>query len=234
MTELRKMAGDAGIRLDDNMVVAFEQYREILLDWNSRINLTAITDSREILIKHFLDSILILRWCQIPQNATVIDVGTGAGFPGIPLKIVRPDLQVTLLDSLNKRVNFLKEASRQLGQDNFCIHGRAEELAHQKEHREQYHVATARAVASLPALSEYCLPFVKTGGMFLAMKGPDSQQELEQSRHAIQMLGGTVEDATVYTLPDTSGRILYSIRKASQTPAKFPRKKVKITKAPLL
>ncbi len=234
MNELKQMARDEGIYLTDEMLRDFATYQELLLDWNNRMNLTAITEPRDILIKHFLDSILLLRWCEIPQNAKVIDVGTGAGFPGIPLKIVRPDLQLTLLDSLQKRVTFLTEVSRRLNLDNQCIHSRAEDLAHEAEHREQYDVATARAVASLPALSELCLPFVKRGGYFLAMKGPDSQEEMEKALRGIHLLGGAVKDSPSYTLPDGSGRALYIIEKTSQTPTKYPRKRGKITKAPLI
>lgn len=234
MTELRQMAQDEEILLDDAMLKDFASYREMLLDWNSRMNLTAITDPREILIKHFLDSILLLRWWKIPQNASIIDVGTGAGFPGIPLKIVRPDLRLTLLDSLKKRVAFLTEVSERLNQQNQCIHGRAEDLAHDEVHREQYDIATARAVASLPVLSELCLPFVKRGGVFLAMKGPDNQEELEKALGGIPLLGGALKSTVTYALPDSAGRTLFVLEKSSQTPTKYPRKHGKIAKAPLI
>lgn len=227
------MAGSYGIQLTDGMVTDLNRYMEILLKWNKTMNLTAITQPEEVYVKHFLDSLLLLRAYEAPLQARVIDVGTGAGFPGIPLKIVRPDIELTLLDSLNKRVNFLQEVSDALGQDNICIHGRAEELGRDEGYREQYDVATARAVAGLPSLCEYCLPFVKVKGMFVALKGYDIEEEAGQARRAITVLGGKMISIRKFELPMENRRSIVLIQKITQTMAKYPRISAKITKDPL-
>lgn len=233
MERFKNFALGYGIELDERMLDCFQTYMDMLLDWNGRMNLTAITEPKEIIVKHFLDSLLVLMAVDLPQGATVIDVGTGAGFPGIPLKIVRPDLQLTLLDSLNKRVQFLEAVSQALHQDNKCIHGRAEDVSRMPDHRECYDVSLARAVASLPALSEYCVPFVKTGGRFLALKGYEIQEELSHSKQAFSLLGGEFVEVKLFSLPMENKRSIVNIKKISRTPPQYPRKSVKIAKAPL-
>ena len=170
MTEFLKNAAKAeGFALSDNQLAAFQQYAELLVEWNQKMNLTAITEPEEIAVKHFVDSLMLLKYIDIPENAALIDVGTGAGFPGIPIKIFSPSVQVALLDALNKRVGFLNTVSEALGQNNQCLHLRAEEGGRKPELREQFDVATARAVASMATLAEYCLPYVKVGGVFAAL-----------------------------------------------------------------
>ena len=215
------------------MAEQFARYRDLLLAWNKVMNLTAITDPQEIDVKHFLDSLLLLNACEIPIGAQLADIGTGAGFPGIPVKIARPDIRLTLLDTLQKRTRFLAEVSMQLGQDNAIHHARAEVAAHDPEHREQYDFATARAVAALPVLCEYCLPFVKPGGFFLALKGPAPEEEVRQSAYALQELGAELADIKQFTLPQESHRSIIVIKKISQISPQYPRKSSKITQSPL-
>lgn len=230
---LEKYSKEYNITLSPQMLKDFEAYASTLLEWNERINLTAITLPGEIAVKHFLDSILLLNAVDVPDNSSLIDVGTGAGFPAIPLKIVRRDICVTLLDSLNKRVLFLTELSRLLGQENTVIHGRAEELGRDVKLREKFDFATARGVAALPALCEYCLPFVKTGGIFAALKGPDIHAEAESSKKALEILGGEIAGIKHFDLPLNNKRAIVLIKKISQMPPKYPRTAVKITKKPL-
>lgn len=232
-TILQRDAWSLGFSLDAGQMDRFDQYLTLLVDWNTRINLTAITQPEEVAVRHFADSLTLLNSVDIPQGGRVIDVGTGAGFPGVPVKIMRPDVGLTLLDSLQKRLNFLQELLHSLGLEARRIHARAEEGGRKQELREQFDVATARAVASLPALCEYCLPFVKVGGIFAAMKGPGAPEELEQSRNALRLLGGEVEDVKKFQLSDGSIRLVVVVRKISQTPSKYPRMGAKITKAPL-
>ncbi len=230
-----------GLQLDDEQVGKFFIFKDLLLDWNSRMNLTAIEEESDIIIKHFSDSLSIAPIIaelkqRMPegQSLSLVDVGTGAGFPGIPLKIALPGLEVTLLDALAKRVNFLNEAVSKLGLKAInAIHGRAEELGRDKNHRERYDVAVARAVAALPVLLEYCLPFVKTGGVFIAMKG--GADELDQSGRALKELGGEVSHVKELNLPfsDIKRKIIV-IKKLRQTPSKYPRKPGKPSKDPLI
>lgn len=232
--ELLKTYGEEyGFSLEDGMLAGFDTYAETLLDWNQRMNLTAITEPKEVVIKHFLDSLLLLKSFEPAQGAKMIDVGTGAGFPSVPVKIVRPDLQLTLLDSLNKRVTFLQALSQALGQKNEAIHFRAEEAGKKKEYREQYDIATARAVADLAVLAEYCLPFVKVGGVFVALKGYDCEEEVAGAQKAVQLLGGEIEKVDRYILPEENKRSVIVVRKRSQTPAKYPRPSAKIAKSAL-
>ena len=203
----------------------------MLKEWNEKINLTAITDDAEIAEKHFLDSVLPLTMVEIPQNSSVIDVGTGAGFPSIPMKIMREDLSLTLLDSLEKRLNFLRELSNSLGYSNATVHARAEDGARDTEHREKYDIAVSRAVANLQKLSEYCLPYVKVGGMFIALKGSSGRQEVEDAQRAISLCGGEVTEVIDYTLPNSDGRTLVIITKVKPTPAKYPRNSAQIKKS---
>jgi 16S rRNA (guanine(527)-N(7))-methyltransferase RsmG len=233
MNKLAALAMPYGISLSTEMEKQFSQYCELLLRRNRESNLTAITTEEDVDSKHFLDSLLLLAATAIPENVNLLDVGTGAGFPAIPLKIARPDLNITLLDSLTKRIHFLQELSGILGQENLILHGRAEEYARMEEYRENYAMVTARAVANLRILLEYCLPFVRLGGVFLAMKGAAAGEELAQAAQSLALLGGEVEDNHAYNLPDGSTRHILVIRKISQTPPKYPRKAAKITKSPL-
>lgn len=230
---LKQNAGEYGITLSTEALEKFELYARMLVEYNEKVNLTAITQPEEIAVKHFLDSLLLIKAVDVPENAAVIDVGTGAGFPGIPLKIVRPDLRLTLLDSLNKRVTFLTELSDALGQQNRVIHGRAEQCGREAGLREEYYLATARGVAALPALSEYCLPFVKPDGLFAAMKGPEVEQEAEAAQKALYLLSAELLGIKRYNLPGNQGRTIVLIKKISRLSPKYPRTAVKITKTPL-
>lgn len=219
-----------GVSLSESLYEKLDAYADFLVDYNEKVNLTAITAPREILIKHFLDSLLLLREADIPQGARMIDVGSGAGFPSVPVILARPDIRLTLLDSLNKRIVFLQQLSERLGFSAEFLHSRAEDAARQGAYREQFDVATARAVAAMPTLCEYCLPFVRTGGAFLALKGPGEQAEEAQT--AISILGGGSVSVRDYTL-DGEARRLFAVKKISQTPTKFPRNSGQIKNKPL-
>lgn len=221
------------IELDEKQIEQFYDYMQLLLKWNEKINLTAITQPQEIIIKHFVDSLTISKY--IKENAKIIDVGTGAGFPGIPLKIYRNDIEVILLDSLNKRINFLNDAINKMGLDKIgAIHGRAEEFGHNKEYREKFDIATSRAVANMATLSEYLIPFVKVNGMVVAMKGSDVKQEIDESKKAINVLGGKIFGVEEFNLPDTDiRRNVILIEKEKHTLAKYPRKAGTPSKEPL-
>lgn len=223
------------INLEDDDFNRFTKYKELLKDWNTKINITAITDDDEIDTKHFLDSLTPFVTDIFNGNKKVIDIGTGGGFPGVPLKIVNPNLKVTLLDSLNKRIVFLNEVINELGLNGIeAIHGRAEELSIKSIYREQYDICVSRAVASLDTLSEYCIPFVKVGGYFVSMKGPDIDEELKSSQNAIKLLGGKIVDTKLIQIPETD--IIHSliiIEKIRQTPTKYPRGGGKPRKNPL-
>ena len=220
--------------LTDEQTEKFSQYARLLVEWNEKINLTAITDPQDIVIKRFLDSLSIAKL--IPnETKTLIDVGTGAGFPGIPLKIINENMKVTLLDSLAKRINFLNElCSNLMLKGIVAVHGRAEDFGADLNYRESFDYATARAVASLPVLLEYCLPLVKVGGIFIAMKGPDGKEELKESEKALDVLGGNVEEVKFFTLPYSDiERYLIIVRKCRHTPTNFPRKSGIPTKKPI-
>lgn len=234
MESLKAMAGEIGISLSSDMINQFDKYSHFLLEYNEKINLTAITDPAEIERKHFLDSLYLLKEMDFPSNASLIDVGTGAGFPGLPLKIVRNDIHLTLLDSLNKRLIFLEQLSQMLGQDNQLVHGRAEQMSHEIAYRESFDIATARAVASLSALCEYCLPYVKVGGVFAAYKGPDIENEAGYAKRAISLLGGELSIIKEYELPGGDKRTLVLIKKIGKTPKEYPRRGTKIAKQPLV
>ena len=221
------------IPVSDKQYDKLYKYAEMLIEWNKMVNLTAILSPEDISQKHFLDSVLPFYLFDVKKGTKIIDVGTGAGFPSCPLKIFRDDIKVTLLDSLNKRINFLKTLSVELDLNAECIHGRAEELAHKENYREQFDMATARAVASLPMLCEYCLPFVKKGGYFIALKGGNSDDEIGASKSAIKELGGKIDKIIDYSLPNGDKRVLIAIKKISQTASKYPRNKGQITKKPL-
>lgn len=231
---LQQIFHDYHFSLTSEQVLSFDQYAGLLTEWNEKINLTSILQPKEICIKHFLDSVLLLDAVGGMEKGTLIDVGTGAGFPSVPCKIIRPELKVTLLDSLQKRIHFLSVLSDELGQDNHCVHGRAEELGRKAEYREQFDFATARAVAHLRELSEYCLPFVKTGGCFAALKGYEIEEELEESKKAIRVLGGEIQEVRRYSLPEGNKRAIVVIKKISQTPTKYPRNAGKMRKQPIV
>lgn len=220
-----------GIGVDRYAADRFDLFAERLIAWNQKMNLTAITQPDEIVTKHFADSLAIVKYVNIPQGATVIDVGTGAGFPGLPLLFARPDIQLTLADSLHKRLIFIKDVLHSCGLMAERVHERAEVLGRDPEYREYYDLAVARAVAPLNVLCEYCLPFVKPGGLFVAMKG--SADETEAAGHAIDALGGRLENNVSYKLSNGDARSLVLIRKISQTPTKYPRKTKKIDTKPL-
>lgn len=205
-------------------------YAEFLCEYNKKVNLTAITGSEEILVKHFIDSIVPLVKTSVPVNASFIDVGTGAGFPSVPMKLYRPDIKVTLLDSLNKRILFLEQLCEKLNIECECIHERAEILAKNPDYREKYDVSSARAVAAMPVLCEYCMPFLKKGGIFIAMKGRND--ELSEAAAAIRILGGKTEQSIEYNIENECRRI-FVIKKISQTPTKYPRNSGQIKSKPL-
>ncbi len=230
---LQKWCSENSLLISEEQKTAFEQYAKMLVEWNKKINLTAITEENEIAVKHFADSISVLKYSDIKQGASVIDIGTGAGFPGVPIKIMRDDINLTLLDSLNKRLIFLDEVCKAVNIKADIIHSRAEEGSQKTQYREKYDIALSRAVANLPALCEYCMPYVKTGGAFIAMKGADGENELENAKNAISLLGGKVERTEKLILPDNSTRIIITIRKIKSTPTKYPRRSVKINKQPL-
>lgn len=216
-----------------DMLEKLDEYAEMLAEWNNRMNLTAITEPYEMTVKHYIDSLYLLKYCKIPENSRLVDVGTGAGFPGMVLKILRPDLKVTLLDSLNKRLIFLNEVANALEIDIETVHLRAEEAGRLSELRESFDVATARAVARLSPLCEYCLPLVKVGGSFISMKGSDGEVEFNEAKASIEILGGGDQTITIYDLPNGDSRTVITVKKISQTPTKYPRQGIKITKKPL-
>ena len=214
------------------LVEGFVRYEELLMEWNGKMNLTAIKDGREITVKHFIDSLTPALTGRIPKNGTFVDVGSGAGFPGVPLTMLYPELGTILVDSLGKRVRFLQELTVALGVTAECVHSRAEELG-QTSYREQCDVVTARAVANLSVLCEYCLPLAKVGGVFLAMKGPEVEEELEAAGNALDLLGGKVGEVYPFTLPDGSRRNIIAIEKITPTPKKYPRDAKKMKNNPL-
>lgn len=223
-----------GTELTPEIISRLNTYGNLLLSWNEKINLTAITAPEEVLYKHFYDCILFFKNTNPPKGACVADVGTGAGFPGMVLKIVRPDLQVTLIDSLNKRLLFLNEVINTLGLDGITtVHMRAEDAGKSRLYRESFDIACARAVASLPVLLEYCLPLVKKGGSFVAMKGPSAAEEAENSLNAAKLLGGAKPNIICETLTGNEQRAFIFFKKISQTPTKYPRKPSDISKQPL-
>lgn len=226
-------AKEIGILLKEKQIDQFYDYMNLLLEWNEKVNLTAITEPEEIILKHFIDSMTIARY--IEKDAKLIDVGTGAGFPGIPLKIIREDIEVTLLDSLNKRIRFLKEVIEQLGLKNMeAIHSRVEELGRDKSKRESFDCATSRAVANLSTLAEYLIPLVKPKGICISMKGPNIDEEMQQSKKSVSLLGGKIEKIEKFQLPKSDiDRNIIIIRKMNHTPARFPRKPGMPAKEPI-
>lgn len=230
-----KEALKMGLNITAEKEKCFEKYREMMLSYNEKVNLTAITDDDEIREKHFLDCAALALCPQIKENAAVIDIGAGAGFPSVPLKIMRGDICLTMLDSLNKRVAFLCDVTKELKFENtYAVHMRAEDGGQNKKMREGFDIATARAVADMAVLSEYALPFVKPGGYFIAMKGPDCDAELERAKPAIKALGGKTEEVIKVKLPSGAVHSIIIIKKINNTPEKYPRKAGKPTKEPLL
>lgn len=232
--KIESLCNDFGVALNDDIKNKLNIYGNLLLEWNEKINLTAITDPDGVLYKHFYDCILFFKNVKIPNGASVIDVGTGAGFPGMVLKIVRDDLDITLLDSLNKRLVFLNEVIEKLGLKGIkTVHSRAEDAGKNKALRESFDIATARAVANLPVLMEYCVPLVKKGGLFVSMKGPSACEEAELCGNAIKVLGCSSPEIIFETLPTDDKRAFIICKKISQTPPKYPRKPGDISKQPL-
>ena len=226
---------ELGITLTDNQKEQFVKFYELLVEWNKVMNLTGITEYEEVNEKHFVDSLSIVKAIDINKVETVIDVGTGAGFPGIPLKIAFPHLNVVLLDSLNKRIKFLNAVIDELGlQDIKTIHGRAEDFAKQVDYREQFDLCVSRAVANLATLSEYCIPYVKKDGLFVPYKSGEIEDELEQSKKAVHVLGGKIQDVVKFQLPGSEiGRSFVIINKLQNTAKKYPRKAGLPSKEPI-
>lgn len=222
------------IKLNDEQIQKFYKYMELLLEWNEKINLTAIIEPKEIILKHFVDSLTIAKY--IKEKDRLIDVGTGAGFPGIPLKIYREDIEITLVDSLNKRINFLNEVIEELNLSNIeTVHSRAEELGKNKKYRERFDIATSRAVANLSTLSEYLAPFVKENGNVICMKGPEIDEEIKTAKNAINILGGKISKIDNFELPNSDiKRNILIIVKDKKTPTRFPRKPGTPAKEPLV
>ena len=235
--KLKTGAQELGVDLSASQVEKLLEYMEILQEWNQKINLTAIDKPEEIVVKHFLDSLSILQSLDLSGTEKIIDIGTGAGFPGLVLKIVHPNLELTLLDSVKKKVNFLRQAAYQLELDLDTIefiHGRAEDLARNRQHREKYDYAVARAVAYLNILSEYALPFVKVGGQFVAQKGENAKKEVVDSQVALEELGGETVNLAPVDLPDNDDdRYLIVIDKIMATPSQYPRQAGTPKKNPL-
>lgn len=221
------------IDLTEKQIYNFYDYMNLLLEWNEKVNLTAITEMDDIILKHFIDSITILKY--LKENDSIIDVGTGAGFPGIPVAIINSSFNITLLDSLNKRIMFLDEVCKKLELKNVkTIHSRAEDFGQDKNKREKYDIAVSRAVANLATLSEYLLPLIKVGGKCICMKGPDAEKEIEDAKFAIKELGGKIEKVEKFMLPDSDmERNIVLIKKMKETPKKYPRKAGTPSKQPL-
>ena len=222
-----------GVSLTDEQLSRFEKLSNLLVEQNKTMNLTAITDPDGIAVKHFADSISVLTAAEMPQGARVLDVGTGAGFPGIPLLIMRPDLDLTMIDSTAKKLKYVENTVNELGLTATTLHTRAEEAGQSKEYREKFDFVCSRAVAALNVLCEYCLPFVKQNGLFIAMKGAKAQEEIDGAKSAIKLLGGKIIAEKSFSLSDGGERTLVVIKKISQIPPKYPRPSAQIAKKPL-
>ena len=221
------------IEIDEDAFARLDKFAELLIETNKSFNLTAIKEPDDVTVKHFADCLAIFKYVNIPENAKIIDVGTGAGFPGLVLKLARPDINMTFLDSTKKKLGFIENVLNACGVKGETLHMRAEEAAQLSKYREQFDFATARAVAALPVLSEYCLPFVKQGGSFVSMKSAESNEEMDAARKAINILGGKIESDIVFDLVENMPRRIITIKKNSQTPTKYPRPSAQIAKKPL-
>ncbi|AWI07484.1 16S rRNA (guanine(527)-N(7))-methyltransferase RsmG [Clostridium drakei] len=226
---------DIGLPFNEDTYNKFNQYKDMIKDWNEKINLTAIVDDEQIFKKHFIDCIKIFKFSPLKEAKNIIDIGTGAGFPGIPIKIMKQELDLILLDSLNKRVNFLNEVVSKIKLNNVeTIHGRAEDFSRQPKYREQVDIAVSRAVANLAVLSELCIPYVKVGGYFVAMKGPSVDDEIKDGKRAISILGGKIDDVIKISIEDSDlDHNLVIIEKIKETPKAYPRKAGTASKKPL-
>jgi len=236
-THFQALLAEKGVHLSERQLAQFETYYKELVEWNEKMNLTGITEREQVYMKHFYDSLSVAFFVPMDDKQTLADIGSGAGFPSVPLKIVFPHLRVTIVDSLNKRIQFLNHLCERLeAADVVCIHGRAEDIARMKEHRDRYDLVTARAVARLAVLNEFCLPFVKVQGHFLAMKGSEIEEELRESAYSLKELKGSHLHTYRLELPEqeASKRHLILIRKTSPTPAKYPRKAGTPLKTPLV
>ncbi len=231
--ELLRGAKELGIEIGAKQAERFGTYLDMLLKWNGKMNLTSITRPAEIVGKHFLDSISVLKFGGIPQNASLCDVGTGAGFPGVPVKIMREDIELTLMDSQQKRLDFLKALLESLGLSAKLLHMRAEDAGRKPGLREGFDIVTARAVAPLPILAEYCLPLVRREGYFLAMKGSKAGEEIKSAKKAIEILGGEEEEPLSFSVPGVGERVIIPVRKAENTPEIYPRREAAIKNRPL-
>lgn len=221
------------INVDDSAFARLDKFAEMLIETNKSFNLTAIKEPDDVTIKHFADCLAIFKYVNIPEGAKIIDVGTGAGFPGLVLKLARPDIQMTFLDSTKKKLGFIENVLNECGVSGEILHMRAEEAAQLSKYREKFDFATARAVAALPVLSEYCLPFVKVGGTFISMKSAESNEEISEGKKAISILGGNIEEDIVFDLVENMPRRNILIKKNSQTPTKYPRPSAQISKKPI-
>ena len=240
MNKLVNICNKINIEISDDQINCFEKYYELLIEKNKVMNLTAITDKEDVIVKHFIDSIALIPYLldkgiNINNELKIIDIGTGAGFPGLPLKIMMPDVKFTLLDSLNKRVSFLNEVIDELKlKDIEALHGRAEDYASDNKYREKYDICVSRAVANLSTLSEYCIPFVKEDGFFISYKAGESEEEINKSKNAIKILGGKINKVEEFVLPGTdASRVFVFIRKQELTDKKYPRKAGVPAKKPL-
>jgi len=237
MYKIKDILSNINISISDKQIEQFETYYNMLIEKNKVMNLTAITEKDGVIVKHFVDSVAVIPYLKQIGNinlSNIIDIGTGAGFPGIPLKIMIPDINITLLDSLNKRIKFLDEVVSELGlTDVNTIHGRAEDFANDEFYREKYDLCVSRAVANLSTLSEYCIPFVKKDGMFISYKAGDSEEEINNSKKAIKTLGGKIVKVEDFKLPNSDSRVFVFINKASSTDKKYPRKAGVPAKNPL-
>ena len=240
MNKLVNICNKINIEISDDQINCFEKYYELLIEKNKVMNLTAITDKEDVIVKHFIDSIALIPYLldkgiNINNKLKIIDIGTGAGFPGLPLKIMMPDVKLTLLDSLNKRVSFLNEVIDELKlKDIEALHGRAEDYASDNKYREKYDICVSRAVANLSTLSEYCIPFVKEDGFFISYKAGESEEEINNSKNAIKILGGKINKVEEFVLPGTdASRVFVFIRKLELTDKKYPRKAGVPAKKPL-
>ncbi len=223
------------INYDEETIRSFKKYKDLIIEWNKKINITSIDSEEEIYLKHFIDSIIIKKYVIIKKGSKTIDIGTGGGFPGIPLKLIDNDMRITLLDSLNKRIKFLNEVVKELNLEEVdCIHARAEELGQDKNYREKYDYGFSRAVASLNVLLEYSLPFIKKNGLFIAFKGSNFKDEIQESKNALNILGGEIIDIKEYSLPETDiSRSMIVVKKIKDIPKKYPRKPGTPNKKPL-